>query len=316
VPVTRQSGGRVRGTPRATLDGPRYPRQMSPEAISMRHVPPFLFVLTLVGLIVPVATRADVPEPDQAFLDEAIPPLRASTQKTTGGPQNIAGAMSGVRELLVERRKVLAELGEKHKLNNLTGIATQDEYDAEVMTSLRKIVQLGAASDTTHPSSVAVQPIEGRLASLPSLGKQPIPFMVLGYSEMAIATGDSMVAQGTSAQLVDHVVLSHIAAATDLAIKEGEDFFGDSAARSLRQELVLARLRCPKDQATYKMNAMKNQIKEDGGISTLYYMQCSKCGDPRVIEFPQELASRLNRMSEQQKQAKPGTPARSQVVEP
>lgn len=282
----------------------------------MRHLPPVLLVFTLVGSIVPAVTRADVPLPDQAFLDDAIPPLRASTEKATGGPQNVAGAMSGIRDLLVERRKVLAELGEKHKLTDLTGIATQDEYDAEVMTSLRKIVQLGAASDTTHPSPVAVQPIEERLESLPSLGKQPVPFMVLGYSEMAIAAGDSLVARGTSAQLVDHVILGHIVAAADLAIKEGEDFFGDSAARSLRQELVLARLRCPKDQATYKMNAMKNQIKEDGGISTLYYVQCSKCGDPRVVEFPQELASRLNRMTDRQKQAKPAVPARSQVVEP
>jgi hypothetical protein len=289
---------------------------MSPEAISMRHVPPFLLLFALLAIITPPASRAETPEPDKAFLDEVIPPLRASTEKASGGPQNAAGAMAGVRDVLTERRRVLAELAKSHKLTDLTGIATQDEYDAEVMTSLRQIVQKAAASDTAHLSPIVVEPIEGRLESLPPLGKQPVPLMVLGYSEMAIAAGDSLVAAGASAPTVDRVVLGHIAAATDLAIKEGEDFFGDSAARSLRQELVLARLRCPKDQATYKMNAMKNQIKEDGGISTLYYMQCSKCGDPRVIEFPQELASRLNRMSERQKQAKPGVPTRSQVVEP
>ena len=282
----------------------------------MRHVPSLVFVLTLLAVIVPVATQADVPQPDQAFLDAAIPPLRASTEKVSAGSHNMSAAISGIREILVERRRALAELAEKHKLNDLTGIATQDEYDSEVMASIRKIVLLGAGADTTHPSPVAVEPVEGRLDALPSLGKQPTPFMVLGYSEMAIEAGDSLMAHGISAQLVDHVVISRIADATDLVIKEGEDFFGDSAARSLRQELVLARLRCPKDQATYKMNAMKNQVKGDGGISTLYYMQCSKCGDPRVIEFPQELASRLNRMSEKQKQAKPAAPSKSQVVEP
>ena len=279
------------------------------------YLPPVLFALVFATLT-PALSRADIPEPDKAFLDEAIPLLRQETAKVTGGPQNEPGIITGIRNLLVDRRKMLAELGEKHALTDLTGIATQDEYDAEVMTSLRQVVEHGAQSDTTHPSSAAAAPVEGVLETLPSLGKQPVPFMVLGYSEMAIAKGDSMVDHGTPAGVVYHVVLGKIGEATDLAIQEGEGFFGDSAARSLRQELVLARMRCPKDHATYKMNAMKNQVKDDGGISTLYYMQCSKCGDPRVIEFPQELASRLNRMSEKQKQAKPAAPAPSQVVEP
>ena len=279
------------------------------------HLLPVVFVMSLVTSL-PAPARADIPEADKAFLEEAIPRLRETTDKAAGGPKNVTGAMAGIRELLAERRKMLAELAEKHKLSDLTGIETQDEYDSEVMVSLRRIVQISAPSDTMHVSAAATQPIEGALAGLPPLGKQPIPFMVLGYSEMAIAAGDSMVAHGSGATIVDHVVLSHISDATDLAIREGEDFFGDSAARSLRQELVLARLRCPKDQATYKMNAMKNQIKNDGGISTLYYMQCSKCGDPRVIEFPQELASRLNRMAERQNQSKPAEAARTQNVEP
>jgi hypothetical protein len=279
------------------------------------HLLPVVFAMSLVSSL-PARARADIPEADKAFLEEAIPRLREATDKAAGGPKNVTGAMAGIRELLAERRKMLAELAEKHKLSDLTGIETQDEYDSEVMVSLRRIVQISASSDSMHVSAAATQPIEGALAGLPPLGKQPIPFMVLGYSEMAIAAGDSMVAHGSGATIVDHVVLGHISDATDLAIREGEDFFGDSAARSLRQELVLARLRCPKDQATYKMNAMKNQIKNDGGISTLYYMQCSKCGDPRTIEFPQELASRLNRMAERQKQSKPGEAARTQNVEP
>ena len=279
------------------------------------HLLPVVILLALVSSLTGAA-RADIPEADKAFLEEAIPLLRAATEKATGGPQNVAGAMAGIREVLAERRKMLAELAEKHNLTELTGIETQDEYDSEVMVSLRRILQTSGSSDTMHVSDAATQPIEGALAKLPPLGKQPIPFMVLGYSEMAIAAGDSMTAHGAAAPIVDHVVLGHISDATDLAIKEGEDFFGDSAAHSLRQELVLARLRCPKDQATYKMNAMKNQIKDDGGISTLYYMQCSKCGDPRLIEFPQELASRLNRMAERQKQTKPAEAAPTQNVEP
>jgi hypothetical protein len=289
---------------------------MSSEAISMRSHLTVLVLLLLAG-VSPKLSRADTPEPDKSFLDDAIPALRAVTTKRTGGPGNAAGALSGVRELLAERQKTLAELGKKHPLTDLTGIETQDEYDSEVMTSLRLIVtHSSVSSDTAHFSATAVRPIQAALDALPPLGKQPIPLMVLDYSEMAITVGDSLVARGNSPALIDHVLLAQIAAATDLAIKEGEDFFGDSAARGLRQELVLARMRCPKDQSTYKMNTMKNQIKEDGGISTIYYVQCAKCGEARTIEFPQELASRLNRMADRQKQTKPVTPARSQMVEP
>jgi len=304
--------GRVPGFP--VLHSTAHPISEISRGNSMRSfLPPILF---LFAALAPAVSRADIPEPDKAFLDEAIPILRQETAKATGGPQNESGVMAGVRNVLVERRKMLTELGEKHSLTDLPGIATQDEYDAEVMTGLRQIVEHGAQADTTRPSPAALAPIQGALESLPPLGKQPVPFMVLGYSELAIAKGDSLVAHGTPAGLVDHVILGKIAEATDLAIKEGEGFFGDSAARSLRQELVLARIRCPKDHAIYKLNAMKNQVKDDGGISTLYYLQCSTCGDPRVIEFPQELASRLNRMAEKQKQAKPGVPAPTQVVQP
>jgi len=276
-----------------------------------------LLVFALLAGVSPNMSRADIPEADKSFLDDAIPPLRAITEKRTGGPQNAAGALSGVRDLLAERRRTRTELGKKHPLTDLTGIETQDEYDSEVMASLRQIVTHSAvASDSGHFSAAAIQPIQAALDALPPLGKHPIPLMVLDYSEMALTVGDSLVARGSPAPLVDHVILGQIGEATDLAIKEGEDFFGDSAARSLRQELVLARMRCPKDNSTYKMNTMKNQIKEDGGISTIYYVQCAKCGEARSIEFPQELASRLNRMSEQQKQAKRATPARSQMVEP
>jgi hypothetical protein len=264
----------------------------------------------------PRASRADIPEADPAFLDDAVPSLRALTDKALEGPPNVAGSLSSIRDLLALRRKVFADLGKKHPLTDLTGIATADEYDADVLASLRRIGAAAMASDTARPGDAALQPIEGALASLPPLGKQPFPLIVLTYSELALAVGDSMVSRGSPAMVVDHVVLDHIVAAADLALNEGDDFSGNGPSHNLRQELVLLRLRCPKDRSTYLQNTEKNQVKETGDISTLYYLQCSKCGEPRIVEFPQALASRLNRMAEMQKQVKPAAPTRSQIVEP
>jgi hypothetical protein len=291
----------------------------------MRHKRALLPLLLVFVSGAPVLSRAEtpagdrpneIPTADQAFLDNAIPPLREVTDRAVAVSQSVSGAMTGLRDLLGERRKVLHDLQQQHPITDLTGIETGDQYDAQVMVSVRRVAAAGAASDTTHPAQETIEPIEGALDALPDLGKAPIAFMVLGYTELALATADSLIAKGASPSLVGHVVLDHVVTATDLAVRVGEDFFGNSASQSSRQDLVVARLRCPKDGSVYKLNAMKNQVHEEGDISTLYYLQCMKCGEARLIEFPQELASRLNRMAERQKQTKPAQPARSQSLEP
>ena len=262
-----------------------------------------------------VPVRAEVPQPDQPFLDAAIPPLNEVTEKSLAGPQNTEGAMAGLRKVLAERQRVLTELFKSHAPTNLTGIETQDQYDAEVLRSVRRVLAMGAGKDSTAAQMAALSDFEAALAALPSIGKKPVPFIVLGYSELALAVGDSAIARGNSRGAVDRVLLNSILAAADLSMG-GEEFFGDSAAKAPRQEFVLARLRCPHDGNIYKVNAMKNQLHETGDISMLYYLQCSECAEARVIEFPQELASRLNRMAVEQKQAQRPEAPRTPAVEP
>ena len=114
---------------------------------------------------------------------------------------------------------------------------------------------------------------------------------------------------------MDRFLHENILSAVELSLA-GEDLFSDSAAKAPRQELVLARLRCPHDGGIYKVNTMKNQLHDTGDISMLYYLQCSTCAEARVIEFPQELASRLNRMAQEQKQAQRPEAPRAPEVEP
>lgn len=223
--------------------------------------------------------------------------------------------MAGLRNVMAERQRVLKELFKNHPPTNLTGIETQDQYDAEVLQSVRRVLAMGGGKDSTAGQMAALPDLEGALASLPSLGKKPIPFIVLGYTELALAVGDSVVSRGSSRGAVDRVLMASILAAAELSM-EGEDFFGDSAAKGPRQEFVLARLRCPHDGNIYKVNAMKNQLHPTGDISMLYYLQCSECAEARVIEFPQELASRLNRMAVEQKQAQRPEAPRTPEVEP
>ena len=295
-----------------------FQRMTSPEATTMRlHSFKALLLACSVSIfcVVTVSVRAEVPEPDQPFLDAAIPPLAEVTEKVLAGPQTPEGAMAGLRKVLAERQRVLTELHKSHAPTNLTGIETQDQYDAEVLQSVRRVLAMGAGKDSTASQMAAVPALQAALAALPSLGKKPIPFVVLGYSELALAAGDSVVAAGSSPAAVDRALLYSILAAAELSM-EGDEFFGDSAAKGPRQEFVLARLRCPHDGNIYKVNAMKNQLHESGNISMLYYLQCSDCAEPRVIEFPQDLASRLNRMAVEQKQAQRPERPRSPAVEP
>ena len=263
----------------------------------------------------PTSVRAEVPEPDQPFLDAVIPPLREVTEKNLAGPQTAEAAMAGLRKVLAERERVLTELYKKHAPTDLIGIETQDQYDAEVLQSVRRVLAMGAGRDSTAAQMAELPALEAALAALPSLGKKPVPFVVLGYSELALAAADSVVAGGSSRAGVDRVLVASILAAAELSMA-GEDLFGGTAAKGPRQELVLARLRCPHDGSIYKVNTMKNQLHDTGDISMLYYLQCSTCAEARVVEFPQELASRLNRMAQEQKQAQRPEAPRAPEVEP
>ena len=238
---------------------------------------------------------------DQEFLDTHVPLIDAAITEDPEGVKNAVDALDATGRLLTFRQEALWTLDSRVSLTTFDGIATQDAFDHLVVQALDDILTAGAAADSTFPieHSALFNEVMG---PFPDLGNTPAPFMVLGLAQMAIAAADSLwsdprIPQAAVAKLATHL----IHAGTTIYDATISDAFATAGSSSLREGSVVVRLRCPKDRGTYRINTLKNKVSTEGDIHTLYYLQCTVCADPAVLEFRQELTSKLNKMTDKQK---------------
>jgi hypothetical protein len=238
---------------------------------------------------------------DQEFLDTHVPLIDAAITEDPEGITNPVEALEAVRRLIAFRQESLWTLHSRVPLTTFDGIATQDAFDHVIVQALIEITTAGAAGDTTFPieHSALFNEVMG---PFPDLGNAPAPFMILGLAQMAVTTADSLwsdprIPRPAVAKLATHL----IQAGTTIYAAASADAFATAQASSLHEGSVVVRLRCPTDGGTYRINTLRNKIYGEGDIHTLYYLQCDICAEPALLEFPQELTSKLNRMADRQK---------------
>jgi hypothetical protein len=244
---------------------------------------------------------AEFAKPDQAFLDEQVPKVETMAEEvleTSPSPRN---AVDAVRRLLLLRQDALLQLNQRTPLTTFDGIETQDMFDDVMVRAIHEIILVGMAADTTSPPEEDIFLFAEAVAGLPPLGESPIGFMVLGMVQNVVTAADTMVAQGLlPLASADKLCLRTIHHATELYRGMAEDIFTTASVGEFRQNSVLMRLRCSKDEGTYKINNMKSSGGRDGSISRVYYLQCNECGEPIVLHFPLHLATELHKRIERQ----------------
>lgn len=275
----------------------------------------FLVILTT---WTPGNVDADLPSPDQAMLDRLLPRAKAVTDEALKQPMTYEHAILTIKHLVELRREALIEINGKTPLTSFDGIETQDRYDLRAIQSLLDITHTATKQDTTPPPREYHRHLGEAMGSFPALGDSPVAFMIYGLTDLVIRGLDRLWANPLLSReeaAKTAVVIIH-AAALIFDVTTNDNLFQSNAA-GLRQSSVVARLRCPVDQGTYAVSQMKNRVDAVGNIATLYTVSCQVCSEPIVLEFPQYLATRLNRMAEKQKIKKNRkSPRNARGVEP
>jgi hypothetical protein len=274
-------------------------------------------LVCLGSLLLSGAARAEVPTPDQDFLDRSEAELLSLVDSLTTGLHSTEGALAGLRRILAERERTLLELHATNPLTDLTGIETQDQYDSKVLSAVARLLAVNRTAGGAPPGPEEIAMFDAALGNLPDLGKEALPFMVLIVLEKIVLAADSLVARGDmDAAEAASTALGFAQTAMNKAMVGDKDFLSESGRQDFRQNSVILRMRCPKDNGVYRVNNMKNWIQETGDISRLYYLQCAVCAEPRLVAFSLDLASRLNRMAVRQRQIRPATPIKSYSLQP
>jgi hypothetical protein len=224
---------------------------------SRPHVVLFLF---LAGVGLPLQAGAEPAELDQEFLDMQVPLVLAAAREESLKVATPAQALEATSRLLILRREALVQLEGRVPLFTFDGIETQDAYDHVVVTAIHGLISPVAEADTTFPAEHSPY-FNEVVGSLPDPGSSPVPFMVLGIAELAIATADSLWSDPTiPQQAVAKLALRMIHASSTLYEVSRSDAFAAASATSFRQSAVLMRLRCPKDGGRYRKNGMKTKV--------------------------------------------------------
>lgn len=245
---------------------------------------------------------AEIPVVNREFLNSHVPAVRALAEEPVDGAQDAAMLL---KRILITRAQAQQDLFQVEPEGSLDGIITMDTYDDEAVLALYAVTENYVQQDPVLPPDDYLIRFQQLTSGAPDLGNAPVGFMVLGMTGMLLNAADSLKQDpDLDPGIVDKtaVQMSHLG--TDLFHKAYSDAQEDpTLARSSGQfyrSSVILRLRCPKDNGTYELTNMKNRVDDNGDIYSLSYVACSVCGDSRVIEFRQELASRLNRMNERQ----------------
>lgn len=277
-----------------------------------------IFFLAVLTTWTPRDAETALPTPNQAMLDRLLPKTKIVADDALKQPMTYEHAILTITQLVKLRREALSEINSETPLTSFDGIETQDQYDLEAIQSLLAITHAATDQDST-PSLVEYhQRLAEAIGAFPALGDSPVAFMIYVLAELTIVALDKLwtdpsLSREETAKTA--VVLIH-AGALIFDASTSETLFR-SKASGFRQSSVMARLRCPFDQGTYAISKMKNRIDEEGNITTVYYATCEVGAETIVLDFPQYLASRLNRIAKKQKIKKNRKiPHKNQGVEP
>jgi hypothetical protein len=286
---------------------------MSTQTLLARAVP----VGALAALLVSVPAGARLPKPDQAFLDRETQQLEAVRDSLLAGPDSPSATLDGVRVLLAARGDAVSRLEMQLPLTSLDGIETLDLLDDAVVRDLHALVAPVAVDSSMFDQDDAFLFAEA-MVGVPPIGEAPVGFMVLTFTELAVAASDSVeevahIGQNQAALLAVNAI-QHV---TDLYLSLDEDVVTQDHRASFRYSSVLYRLRCPNDQSGYEIASEKNRVLEDQSLARVNILVCPVCGDSLEVTFRLVLPSALHqRTPEQHLDQKPQTPRPSGEVEP
>lgn len=263
------------------------------------------------ALVLGAPAQADFPKLNQSFLDQHLPELELVVETALETAENQAAYLEAARQILILRGEALMELNQKTPLTTFDGIETQDRFDREVVLGLDRVVDAAVAADTTLPSEEEAVVFYQVMGDIPPLGEHPVGFMVLGLSNISVITADTLAARALlPSESIAKLALRLMKHGTDLYGRRVGDIFAENAADNFRQNSVIGRMKCPKDQGAYRINNLKNKLGGDDSISTVYFLQCEACSEPATIRFKLDLPSRLNQAAERQNLKKKPVPRR------
>jgi len=264
----------------------------------------------LPGILAPEA-GARTAEPDQAFLDREIPAVQALAAQGVPGETGPREALGLIRQILDRRQQALTKLSTTLSLTDFDGLETMDRYDRAVTYALDDVARIGVEADTTLPPESHALRFSEVMGAPPEMGDKPVAFMVLELAQILVTTADLLENDPAAPPPSPaKLALRSLHGATTAYRTALEDILVASKAEGFRQSSVILRMRCPRDGSALKINTMKNKVGAAGEISTLYFLECPVCHVPDVVEFPLELATRLNQASERQRLKTPPEPAR------
>lgn len=257
-------------------------------------------VLAASGLLPPAPAAARLPSPDRTFLAEETAAFRTLTDTLltrTGSP---TATLNGVRELLAARERAVRRLEEILPITGLDGIETLDLLDDVVVHDLNTLVQTEAI-DTTGVSEEDAFLYAEAMVGIPPLGQAPVGFMVIAFTQIAVAAADSVEAAAHLGEnRVSHLALNAIRHATDLYVSLDEDLVSQDRKATFRESSVLFRLRCPQDGAGYALARERNRVLSDRSLARVSILVCTACGDTLEATFPLVLPTALHQRTEEQ----------------
>jgi len=254
------------------------------------------------SLLVPGAALADRANPDTTFIETQRASVLDHLDGILASVMTPSQALESVSLLLLDRRGANAELGSRLSPTSLDGIETQDEVDRIFLSAIHAVSHAGVQADTAaSPVELALRFGE-HLGEIPGMGASPLPFMLLSLAELAVATADSMrrtpdFPETEAAKLA----LRLIHTATHDQVESSGNIVERARTEQFRHKSVLVRMRCPKDGAPYRTIDMKTKIHGNGDVATIYFLNCTVCGEAVTVDYVGEVASKLNRIADRQK---------------
>lgn len=245
--------------------------------------------------------RAETAKVDEAFLEDQAALTDSLLHAGGGTPASPTAALELTHRLLLHREAGLVVLGKKLPLTTFDGIETQDRFDRSVVEALHGVATKAVAADTTLPPEAQAVLFNKALPEVPALGNKPVAFMVVGMAEAALVAADSLIARNEiPPENAAELALRLMRYATTLYVSAQNDLITSAQAESMREGSVVLRMRCPKDGGTYKVVQEKSKLHEGGRLSHIYWLNCTVCGAPQSLEFPQAIATRLNQAGSRQ----------------
>ena len=262
-------------------------------------------LLTLTAAIAAAPGAAKEADIDKAFVEKVEAKIKSIWPDLLAGSETQSGALEAVRQLLALRVAAHTELESTTGLKSMKGLETQDRYEAIVVSRLFEVSTKGVEAEKTPPTQEDVVYFAAAMEALPEMGPSPVPFMVLHVAHSTLKTADALAGDPSmKPETTTALALRRIHQATQTFIDSQDGLMNEAVSDDFRQNSVVARLRCPKDDGTYSITNMKNKASLDGSVVTIYHLRCNICYEIIKPQFDHIVLTRVNAVSEKQKLAK------------